>query len=277
MRALPTDRLQDHAARVRRSALFAGLGVSGIGLLALLGWAFDLPLLRSVFPGHVPMKANTAVGMLLAGAALAMCVHPLRSQPLSGIASLAVLVLGATSLLQYLLGTGLGIDELLFEDHVSTAAGRTPGRMSQLTALSFAIVGSLSLMSCGRVGARLRQSLALLLVVLALFSMGAYGYATGTPESEGPFLPLGINTAVCLLLALGWLVSQPGTGLGRLLGRGGSASGRAGRIAARPCRRRPVRREIRGPRPRPGDGRRRGGRRAGAGPCGSGLPMTLRA
>ena len=218
MRALPTDRLQDHAARVRQSALFAGLGVSGIGLLALLGWAFDLTVLRSVVPGHVPMKANTAVGMLLAGAALVMCVHPVRSQPLSGIASLAVLVLGATSLLQYLLGIGLGIDELLFEDHVFAAAGRSPGRMSQLTALSFMIVGSLGLMSCGRVGARVRQLLALLLVIVALFSMGAYGYAMGVPRSEGPFLPVGINTAVCLLLlALGWLVSQPGTGVGRLL------------------------------------------------------------
>ena len=54
------------ALLVRLAAvLTAALGVS-----VLAGWAFGLPLLKSVLPGEVEMKANTAVGLALAGCAL---------------------------------------------------------------------------------------------------------------------------------------------------------------------------------------------------------------
>jgi hypothetical protein len=43
---------------------------SALGVIVLAGWAFDLPLLKSVLPGVVEMKANTAVGLVLAGCAL---------------------------------------------------------------------------------------------------------------------------------------------------------------------------------------------------------------
>ncbi len=41
-----------------------------LGLVVLCGWLVDAPLLRSVLPGAVQMKANTAIGLLLCAAAL---------------------------------------------------------------------------------------------------------------------------------------------------------------------------------------------------------------
>jgi len=49
------------AAPARLAATIATL----IGLVALTGWAFRLPLLTSVLPGSLQMKANTAIALIL--------------------------------------------------------------------------------------------------------------------------------------------------------------------------------------------------------------------
>ena len=43
-----------------------------VGVAVLVGWVFDLPTLKSVLPGVVSMKANTALGIVLAGLSLAI-------------------------------------------------------------------------------------------------------------------------------------------------------------------------------------------------------------
>ena len=205
--------------RLQRSAIGAALVVVALGGLALLGWLLDLPMLRSVLPGHVAMKANTAIGMLLAGLALVSCVRPAWiSLRISGLASLAVLLVGAATLFQFATGVDLRIDALLFDDPDAARLGRAPGRMSELTAVSFLLAGGIGLMACRRVGQRLGQAMALAMLVIGLFALSAYGYAMGTEAGQVPFTPLGLNTAVCVfLLALGWLASQPGSGLARVL------------------------------------------------------------
>lgn len=226
--------LSDNGVHVRwlqRSALLAASVVAALGLAALLGWMFDLPLLRSLLPGHVAMKANTAIGMVLAGIALASCVRPAwLPLKVSGLASLAVALLGAATLLQFGTGIHLGIDDLLFADPEAQRVGRAPGRMSELTAVSFVLVGSIGMMACKRLGAGLGQVLALLLLVIALFALSSYGYAMGTESGRVAVTPLGINTSICVfLLALGWLASQPGSGLARVL----ASPGLGGELARR--------------------------------------------
>lgn len=225
-----------HVRWLQRSALIAAALVAGTGLVALLGWALDVPLLRTLLPGHVAMKANTAIGMVLAGVALASCVRPgwlpLR---VSGLASLGVVLLGIATLLQFVLDIDLGFDDLLFDDPEGLKTGRSPGRMSELTALSFVLAGLIGLLACKRFGARLGQALAVVLLVIALFALSAYGYGMGTETGQVPFTPLGLNTAVCVfLLALGWLASQPGSGLARILASPG-LGGELGRRALAPA------------------------------------------
>lgn len=52
-------------------ALICALAVGALGVTVLIGWAFDIATLKSVVPGWVTMKANTALGFLLAGGSLA--------------------------------------------------------------------------------------------------------------------------------------------------------------------------------------------------------------
>src|SRR5260370_30309940 len=55
--------------RLKSSAGMVGIGVSLLGAPVLVGWAFDIQALKSVFPGLPTMRANPASGLSLAGIA----------------------------------------------------------------------------------------------------------------------------------------------------------------------------------------------------------------
>ena len=115
------------------------------GIAVLLGWAIDNPLLKSVFPGLVTMKANTAAGIMLAGMALVLLSREKVGPPTRfcvAALALVIVVLGLLTLVEYFLGWNLGIDELLVRDAIPSAGTSQPGRMSPSSAFSFMLVGS---------------------------------------------------------------------------------------------------------------------------------------
>ncbi len=61
---------------VNAMAVVAGL----IGLVAAIGWSLDIALLKSVIPGAVQMKPNTALGLMGGALALALLQSPQRGR-----------------------------------------------------------------------------------------------------------------------------------------------------------------------------------------------------
>src|SRR5271168_4278979 len=103
----------------REIALLLSLCVAALGIAVLAGWAFEIDALKSVFPGLVTMKANTALLILFCGAALALLSRVTRTGRHYLCASFAgwfVAALSALTLAEYLFGRDLGIDQLLFRD-----------------------------------------------------------------------------------------------------------------------------------------------------------------
>ncbi|MBE9162030.1 PAS domain-containing hybrid sensor histidine kinase/response regulator [Tychonema sp. LEGE 06208] len=128
----------------KRISHMASLFVIAIGCLVLLGWQFDISLLKSGFPGMTStMKANTAVCFLLAGVSLRLLQYQrltrLHYRVAQGTAGF-IIIIGMLTLSEYLFGWHLGIDELLFRDVVSSATPY-PGRMGVNTALNFVLMG----------------------------------------------------------------------------------------------------------------------------------------
>lgn len=206
-------------AGFRSFALGAGaLGV-GVALLVLAGWAWDLPVLKRVLTRGVEMKVNTALAMLLVATALVLCQFKAGwARRASALLSLAAAVLGAVSLAQYVSGWDAGIDTLWRADPVAELTGRPPGRMSQLSAVAFLLLGGAGVASCRPGGIRLAQALALGVIAIALYALSAFGYH-GLDRSGGSyFYPVALPSAVLfLLLSLGWLAAWPGVGLMRVL------------------------------------------------------------
>ena len=123
-------------------ARMAGGLVCLVGLVVLLGWALDLAPLKSVFPGLITMKANTAVNMALCGTALALVSKRAAGATLRWVVAtlaLAAIVLAALTMGEYLFEWNLGIDQFLFKDEIESAGTFPPGRMSPATAFCFII------------------------------------------------------------------------------------------------------------------------------------------
>jgi PAS domain S-box-containing protein len=128
--------------RVRGCA--AGVAVATVGAAGLAGWVFDLSVLKSVSADWVSMKANTAVGFILLGMAIALLgayPHSRRAgaaaRALAGVAA----AIGLLTLGEYVTGWDLGIDELLFADELTPVETAFPGRMAIATALGFVCLG----------------------------------------------------------------------------------------------------------------------------------------
>ncbi|MEG4105460.1 PAS domain S-box protein [Microcoleus sp. S13_C5] len=160
----------------KRISQMASLLVIASGCLVLLGWQFDISLLKSGFPGMTStMKANTAICFLLAGVSLRLLQYQRTQLPnriAQGMAGF-IIIIGLLTLIQYIFGWKLGIDEWLFRDFVSSATPY-PGRMGVNTALNFVLMG-LALLLLGQNSQRITwlaqmfSSVAALISLLALF------------------------------------------------------------------------------------------------------------
>lgn len=51
----------------RKTILVASLLIILLGLLVIVGWSFNITLLKSVIPGYNSMKFNTAISLIISG------------------------------------------------------------------------------------------------------------------------------------------------------------------------------------------------------------------
>jgi PAS domain S-box-containing protein len=128
----------------KSTAQFASVIVILVGFLVLLGWSLEIAFLKSpIFQGST-MKANTAVGFILAGISLGLQTFRRQSVLITSLTQGCVILvstIGFLSLCQYLFQWDLGIDELLFEDLPISPNTVYPGRMGDNTALNFVLTG----------------------------------------------------------------------------------------------------------------------------------------
>jgi PAS domain S-box-containing protein len=180
-----------------------GLVAFGVGAVALCGWIFDISALKTVLPGLMSMKANTAIGLAGSGASLVMAMQPRKLVSRSVAMGLALLVglIGGATLVEYASQVDLGIDTLLFSDP-NTPSALFPGRPSQATAAALVLLSAalLSLMSSSRLARLVLWSTSLAGVPIAVFAILNYAYDLRTLYDLGPFSSIALHTATALLI-----------------------------------------------------------------------------
>ena len=183
---------------------------ASLGLLVLTGWVLEISSLKGLLRGAVEMKANAAVGLVLAGTALIILGRRAsrQLQALALLSALLVVALGFGTLGQYAFGWRLGIDELLFRDG-GHGYDDLPGRMSPYSALAF---GALGLALVALPVARVRGFVWAMSSVVVLIGVASLlGYAWGVIEllddDLGP--PVAVHTAFAFsLLGIGTFLAQ---------------------------------------------------------------------
>ncbi len=197
--------------------------VFAVGLAVLGGWLFDVQALKSVHPSLVTMKANTATCFVLIGVSLWLLVAepigPARRR-LGQACAFTVGAVGLLTLVEYLSGWNLGIDQLLFREGPQAVATSHPGRMAPNTALCFLCIGGVLLLRQGRAGARFWLSEALVHLAGLVGLVGLLGYIYGVSEFTGlaASTKMAVHTAVAFLVAYAGLVAaRPERGLAAML------------------------------------------------------------
>jgi len=147
-------------------------------LSAIIGWHIHQPALFQIHPDFAPMQYNTALCFLSCGVSLLLT--GIAQRRLSIIAALPAAGLTTSVLLQHLLGSDLGISQLLIKVYATIHAPHSE-RMALLTAFALAL-SLTSLVSSGLNRPRRNTSAITAItaaIVIAVGLLGLLGYASG--------------------------------------------------------------------------------------------------
>jgi len=205
----------------------AAIAVGAIGCLVLIGWAFHIAVLKSVLPGLVTMKANTALSLAVSATSLWLLLpsRPPASRLYMGrLLALFVTLLALATGTEYLFGLNLGIDQLLFLEPLGTVATYSPGRMSPASCTAFIAIGlALLLLDQKRPsGNGPSQLLSLWSLLMATLATTGYAYHATTLSRIFLYTQVALHTAIgLLLLSTAVFFARPSTAIaGDLAGQG---------------------------------------------------------
>lgn len=177
-----------------RVAGVLGVCVALCGAAVLTGWTAGLDAVKSIRPGWSTMKANTAFGFILLGAAIALVARanggPVRpARALAGVSLLFALL----TLFQHF-GLAMPGFDTLFAD--APPAAYPPGRAAPATALMLASL-SVGVLTLGTPAWRLRLSALALTLGLSLIALSGYLYDAELLYRTPGFSTTAIHTAFC--------------------------------------------------------------------------------
>ncbi|VTR91318.1 multi-sensor hybrid histidine kinase : Multi-sensor hybrid histidine kinase OS=Koribacter versatilis (strain Ellin345) GN=Acid345_3014 PE=4 SV=1: PAS_9: HisKA: HATPase_c: Response_reg [Gemmata massiliana] len=218
-------------ARFHRFSRAVAVVVGSVGVIVLIGWAFNVFVLTSLSPDLGVMKANTASGFLASGVALFLSVSGTRLKWVERSAAVLAVVIGFLTLSQYLAALEFGIDQLIAPVGSGYPASPHPGRMAPATATSFILIGlALLILDAPAIrGVAPAHVLALLVASIALIVLAGYIYGVASLHEVWPFSAVSAPAACTLfLLALGVLAARPHRGIVGVI-----ASGTAGGLVIR--------------------------------------------
>src|SRR6476469_502691 len=189
--------------------------IAGVGLAVLLGWHFDIELLRAGLPGRTPVNPATALALLLAASALWMH-HQARGRPdsapvrwLALTASSLVIALGMLTLIGYFIDHNLRVDQVLF------GAQLAGNRVAPNTGFALLLIGvALWLLNSPlRLRRAPEQLVALFPIGVALISLLGYAYSAEGMYGLGELQRMALPTAASLfVLGIGILCARPDRG-----------------------------------------------------------------
>ena len=176
------------------------------------------------------MKANTALALILAGAALWMLINPSAGawrRWLGLVCAFGAASVGAVTAIEYLWNWNPGFDGFLFHDTASDFS-RFPGRMSPASTVNFVLLG-VALVCLHVKAIRSAQTCALVSALLSLFALVGYlygitelyhfrAYSTVSLPAASAFVivALGILSARC---EAGWMATVASDGYGGYMAR----------------------------------------------------------
>ncbi|MCM0622474.1 sensor histidine kinase [Nocardioides bruguierae] len=197
-----------------RPAVVLALLTALLGVVALIGWAVDSPVLTRVLPGLVAMQPSTAADFVLLG--LGTAVMQSRVLPSRRAASMVALV--AVALVLVIAGAGL-VTETQQVDYPFTFLAdmsQNGGRMSGITAVGHLTL-TVSLLCLVLRRPEVAHGTAVAGVAIGLMGLSGYAFGPSDLYGVGYFQTLALHTALGITtLGLALVMATGNVGLVRL-------------------------------------------------------------
>lgn len=165
-----------------------------LGALVLLGWYTNNANLIQINPAFVPMQFNTALSFSFSGLGL-LTLH-FSYRRFVNITGGITFLIGFLTLIEYLSGWDLFIDQLLMEHYIDLHTSH-PGRMAPNTALCFTLTGSALLVAAwkeNRYTPIVVSILGSLVTGLGVVALSGYLFGVETAYGWGALTKMAIHT-----------------------------------------------------------------------------------
>lgn len=193
-----------------------------VGIIVMLGWIFNIPVLQQIVPGFVSMVFNTAFCFVLFGGALLITQYP-KSRYHSTIffaVSLLCTFIGLVTMLQFLFHFNTGLDELFVKDKQPVSNNHLfPGRMAYNAAIDVFLLGlGFTLLSIkNKLFNFLAQFLFHAVTILSAIALIGYLYGVSLFDSLFYVSSMATHTAILFfILSIGASLLNPSIGITRL-------------------------------------------------------------
>ena len=193
----------------RKIAKILSLIVIVTSIMVIIGWIFDIGILKSISPEWVSMKLSTAVTFVLSGVSLYFIARAREgefdiAQVVLSITSLIIVLLMGIFFFSALLKINTGVEDLFIKEQAGAVKTVVPGRPSVPTMLNFlfiAAAGVLTMLNPKKLRSKLRI---IGLIVGIIGAVPVVGYIINVPLLfyfiEGINSAVAFNTAVLFVL-----------------------------------------------------------------------------
>lgn len=198
----------------KTAKILAGV-VSAAGVAVMLGWIFDIGILKSILPAWISMKFDTAIAFILSGITLYFIILAAdgefdKAQVVLSITSLIIMLLMGVLFFSAILGIQTGTEDLFVREKMVAPKTIVPGRPSIPTMVNFILIaaaGGFSTFHSEKVRLRLKV---IGLIVGVIGTIAIVGYIIDAPLMyyyvEGVNSAMACHTAVLfVLLGIGLL------------------------------------------------------------------------
>jgi len=181
--------------------------VIGIGAMVIIGWVFDIQVLKSVSPSFVTMKISTAISFLMCGLIIYL-MNEIKhknsdfAKMFLVVPMLVIIFFMVTFLISSIYGTRIGIEDMFIKE-TEAIRSVTPGRPSVATITSFIAVVIASLLLTFR---PLKNKSFFIIgnIIIATNSLSLIGYASGLSflyyEIEGWSTAMALHTSIAFVI-----------------------------------------------------------------------------
>ena len=198
---------------------FLSILIAFIGILILIGWAFNIPILLHPGLGFSAIKSNAGLSFLLIGISLWFIQTKrisFHNRRISQILACVVLIIAFITLMEYIFNLNFGIDQILFKEAVGALNTSSPNRMALTTVINFILAGICILLWDVKTPSVYRptQILAIMGWFISLIGFLAYIYNVSLFYHIPQFTAISIYATInFILLFTAILLARPDTGI----------------------------------------------------------------